>query len=1075
MLLLSLISFIIFLVVGYEVIFSRGIPILAEQIEVYTSTDFLKNFAFTWNEKISSLNLADLPKFYLYYLVYLFSGVLSFEVIIKIFLISVHPLSFISMYLFLKWIFKNIIEKSRGTKNYYFILLILVICSLIYVFNPWITERSRNLILRYQYALLPLLVLFYIKVLTNESFKNIFKNAFIFSVFFALVETYRFLVKFVIFSLILVIGYLIQQFIEQRKSLSKILVSLKIKHFILLSLVTLLILPFYLPTILHSFYVPPQSVQEFTKEMIQHEKPINVFSLYFTSYAGMQITNPYSQNDISPNLFLIITLSAISSILFIKNVNKKWLIFSFLLSFLIFVLLSIMPPFLVDLLVNFSYLGRILRQSYHNAHILPVIITTLSAFFIISICYHSVIKRQNKIKGAVITLIILLIASLVSSWPLLTGNLNNYWQPSKIPSDFTKSYDLLSSDKDSRIFVFPHYFTYKAIWMNSSSSYPSKPPAGIFDTLSQPLSSFISNNIFFRYYNPMTLCPFRRPLEGYEGIDWDKIYEAIGVRYILTHYDIEWGLNNNIKKIVNKLKENEKISILYSGKYLTILDLNNDAKQVKIKEPILTSYGISIHASLADTVQVYPYNYALQFCNTNDDILLLSFKVSKIILTENLYNFIPLISNNSKIISYNKRNNTKSSRFWVYSNEKLYSFFNYLKIQNIKNWRWDLDCSKGVILTWTKGAILNIPFNVKKTDNYKIFIRYFKNQKGGTIKIKIDDKTIALNTKDQLNKFVWQDLGTFQLKKGKHKITLENVNGFNEVNLFALILENEYYKNQKAIEKLLGSKTIIHLLEAESDLYRGNVKVPDIIFENGSLLGTPKVIKDPELSNGEGLEFYPDHKVWQTIEIVKEGYYRLGLRLKGEFAVKIGNYSFNMSSPLWDTKYTFPFYLKKGKYYLQITPRSDRPLLDVVYLFSVPKDKLNVTLEDLFKVKELPAQIKEYKKINPTLWKVKVKAEKPFMLSFAEAYDPLWEARIYINGKKIKTVKSLPLYAVINGFWIDKTGDLDIVIRYKPQDWFEIGLAISALTFLGCIGYLVYDWRRDGRRATQNHRNYSNF
>jgi len=105
-------------------------------------------------------------------------------------------------------------------------------------------------------------------------------------------------------------------------------------------------------------------------------------------------------------------------------------------------------------------------------------------------------------------------------------------------------------------------------------------------------------------------------------------------------------------------------------------------------------------------------------------------------------------------------------------------------------------------------------------------------------------------------------------------------------------------------------------------------------------------------------------------------------------------------------------------------------------------------------------KIKEYKKINPTLWKVKVKAEKPFMLSFAEAYDPLWEARVYKNGKKIKTVKSLPLYAVINGFWIDETGDLEIVIRYKPQDWFEVGLAISALTFLGCIGYLVYDWRK---------------
>jgi len=69
------------------------------------------------------------------------------------------------------------------------------------------------------------------------------------------------------------------------------------------------------------------------------------------------------------------------------------------------------------------------------------------------------------------------------------------------------------------------------------------------------------------------------------------------------------------------------------------------------------------------------------------------------------------------------------------------------------------------------------------------------------------------------------------------------------------------------------------------------------------------------------------------------------------------------------------------------------------------------------------------------------------MLSFAEAYDPLWEARIYKDGEKIETVKSIPLYSVINGFWINETGDIEIVIRYKPQDWFEIGLAISRLTF----------------------------
>ena len=44
------------------------------------------------------------------------------------------------------------------------------------------------------------------------------------------------------------------------------------------------------------------------------------------------------------------------------------------------------------------------------------------------------------------------------------------------------------------------------------------------------------------------------------------------------------------------------------------------------------------------------------------------------------------------------------------------------------------------------------------------------------------------------------------------------------------------------------------------------------------------------------------------------------------------------------------------------------------------------------------------------------------MLSFAEACDSLWEA----------SVRSIPLYSVLNGFWINETGSLEIIIRYKP-------------------------------------------
>ena len=103
----------------------------------------------------------------------------------------------------------------------------------------------------------------------------------------------------------------------------------------------------------------------------------------------------------------------------------------------------------------------------------------------------------------------------------------------------------------------------------------------------------------------------------------------------------------------------------------------------------------------------------------------------------------------------------------------------------------------------------------------------------------------------------------------------------------------------------------------------------------------------------------------------------------------------------------------------------------------------------------------DYERINPTLYKARINTTRPFILCLSQAYDPLWEARVYKDGKLVEKVKPVPLYGVINGFWINTTGDnLEIVIRYTPQDWFEIGLVISGLTFASSLFYLFYDWRR---------------
>ena len=133
--------------------------------------------------------------------------------------------------------------------------------------------------------------------------------------------------------------------------------------------------------------------------------------------------------------------------------------------------------------------------------------------------------------------------------------------------------------------------------------------------------------------------------------------------------------------------------------------------------------------------------------------------------------------------------------------------------------------------------------------------------------------------------------------------------------------------------------------------------------------------------------------------------------------------------------------------------------VDVLWIFSTTNGS-NEKIEDIFESRE-STEVLNYERVDPTRYVIKIiNATRPFMLSFAEGYDPLWEARIYSEGKLVEKVRSIPLYSVINGFWINETGNLTVEIRYTPQDWFEIGLVISGLAFTGCIGYLVYDWKK---------------
>uniref|UniRef100_A0A832FWB9 Uncharacterized protein n=1 Tax=Ignisphaera aggregans TaxID=334771 RepID=A0A832FWB9_9CREN len=278
------------------------------------------------------------------------------------------------------------------------------------------------------------------------------------------------------------------------------------------------------------------------------------------------------------------------------------------------------------------------------------------------------------------------------------------------------------------------------------------------------------------------------------------------------------------------------------------------------------------------------------------------------------------------------------------------------------------------------------------------------------------------------------------MNKGDHKIVITNLEGFNAINLLVLIPQSVYKEILSNAKLLFSDKTKIYILEAESDMYQYNVEA----------------VENIGASNGKEVIISTNSLVEQYIEIVSDGYYVVALRFKGALEITIDNSKYVLTSYSENFTHIDPIYLSEGLHRIVIRYSGEDYLhystLDVVWIYSVEdsRGKLENIYNLFYSINE-DIEVVEYARIDPTQWVSRVYAKKPFFLVFAETYSSNWKAYVYRNNSLINVVSSLPVYGVINGFWIDAIGNLTVVIRYIPQNLFEIGIKITATSLAMCL------------------------
>ena len=1009
-----------------DFLFHEGIVLYRDLYWPVTSEYFRSIGMYTWNPYMQEPSLVFAMQAPMHVFLSLFSPELGERLIYIIIIVSLTAIPFYVIY------------KLSGSK------VAATITSILYVYNPVTINRFQHKFMLFTYSMLPLIALLAYKF-SHDSLKNgkfKFKYLIASSVILMLISCS---LHFAVFGIILFIFYAFSySLFNLRRNyrllslFAKITIGIVVVIIIYTALEAFALLPVVMKFIQGDRLTPYLVNIEMVYHLSRNSHIVNTIRLL--GYWWPSLAYESYPEVASYTLFIYPIIAAIS--LLVKARNSLIEKFKLLTSIIMLVSLTLACGtqtlgMLYAYLVTKLPFGWLIRDPYKFSFILSYSYSVLIGLLI------SNIRRRPRL------LSILTIATVavvfIGNVPLLSGNLNGVFRPSTIFEESAKTItniDICGENDYSKYLLFPRY----PIW---------------YGTI--PLTK---DDVYAKYI-------IEKSLDSVNDVR--KLLCAIGVKRVLLRKSILSneveliGLRKNlvlVPDLVRHLNEYKDFKKVYEDETMVmyILDCINFS-YVYIPPVTLSGEGLDHLSSIAFIERAW------------SDIAYLPLDIvyTQLPIVKNISNTLILYLSspsesaiNTIILSpFKKSLHHEPSKYWsrASTTDPLHGAWHpYLKTLDIENWQFDY--GYGLVFTWARSHVpstlyfsdsvfdyvpsssritLDMPFDVPRSGKYKLFMRYFENQKGGVIRIYLDDKLISeISTVSQLNRFVWRDLGMFNFEVGRHVLILENVEGFNAVNIFVLIPVDEYDKLVEEFEESLENKIIIYLFEAESNMFREKARI----------------VENINASNGEMLYLESGGYAWQRFEIVKNGYYMIALRLNDSARIMISNNSFTISSGDLGFYYLGPIYLEKGNHTIRVEALK-RPLyLDVVWIYPTKSSSYRMTIEDLFKVKEEPARVIRYERVDPTLWRAEVIAKRPFMLIFAEAYDSLWEARVYRDGRLIEKVRSIPVYGVINGFWINETGNLTIIIRYVPQDWFELGLKISATTFTLCIFYLIWDWRR---------------
>lgn len=876
-----------------------------------------------------------------------------------------------------------------------------VISGVFYMASPVTFNRIVAGHLNYleSFAIAPLILALFIKIVDEPESRINIKYAIICGILYAISWVQ---IQFALMVLFLLILYVLINKISKRN----------IFYLLLITTISILVhLPWILPLVLYPAGMSDFLEKSATVDLIQHqsESATLINSLRLVGYVNRYYLDSVPEND---RLIWGITGVAIAAIVYLSLLTrpKDKKIFFFASAAIISMVLAAgtNPPLggiLVFLYGKFSILNTF-REIYHI-----MFIPALSYSVLIGFSLNDIISNRPSVKYDYLIKSVLIVVVAVAFYhytlPFLSGNFGGNVQTYSLSPEYYDAYNRISGEEGD----------FRVLWLPSIQPvrFDSLKYSGI-DPLIQysPKRSTFTQWIFSPLNSEGKLATFTlTSMLGYDKNDITPILNVTNTRYVVYRDNFvseypNFSLISSYPQISNlwtnnRLKENldhqSKLTRVTGSNNITIYE-NRDFLPHVYAAPA-AAIAISDLSPLVDPD--FKYDKMLIFSSQLKKNQKIPDSVDQITFYNarceeekpgecsfiNNYS-LSLISPEYRIYPGDHTKNTDAARGWT-------SIFNIW-------WYGDYSSLLGnPAVTFVKSN-LTLPYNPVSSGYYSIYLKTCKYGKRSQIKIYMDKHKIG-EVDDLKNTNNWISSGTFYLTGSEHEVIIES-EGENCIEELVIIPQVTFEKTREALMASLNKKKI-------------------------------QIINKP----GAG----PVKHLYNIVEIPEDGNYTLSLYAKGHkeaanrskyLFIKFDKYSFNTSlNSSFNRATTKEFELKRGKIDVHFETNGEFELEEFII---ESKDKTN---------KNLPEPEISFVKINPGLLNVKISAKKPYFLVFSETYDNHWKA-IVDGAEEVQEAYHFEANGFANAWYIDRTGNYTVTLKYKPQDAFDIGLKISFIVLI---------------------------